>query len=67
MESVRDIVQVKRSVAVVPAEYLERWQVGFLSVLGEVGETDLPLRALAIVGDEEEVVHLPCRTVSAVG
>ena len=59
MKSVSDIVQVKGCVAVVPAENLERRQVGFLSILREVGETDLPLRPLAIVGDEQQVVRLP--------
>jgi len=59
----RDIVKVKNCVAVVPAEHLERRQVGFLCVLSEVGETDLPLGALAVVGDEQQVIRLPCSTV----
>ena len=66
-QRVSDIVEVKGGIAVVPAEHLERRQVGFVCVLGEVGEADLPLVALAVVGDKKEVIRLPGCAVSAVG
>ena len=67
VERVRDVVEVQGRVEVVPAEHLERRQVGLCSVLGEVGEADLPLVALAVVGNEEQIVRRPGRALGAVG
>ena len=58
---------MQRRVEVIPAEHLERRQI--LSGLGlrEMGEADLPLIALAVVRDEEQVVYGPGGTLGAIG
>ena len=58
-ELIRHVVEVEGGVQVVPAEDLEGGQVVLLAMLGKVGEADLALLALAIVGDEKQVVCLP--------
>src|SRR6185369_876822 len=58
---------MKRSVEVVPAEYLESRQVVAVLRPREVGEADLPLVPLAVVGDEEQVVRGPGGALGAVG
>ena len=51
-----DVVEVQGCIEVVPAEHLQRRQVVSVRGLGEVGEADLALVALAVVRDEEQVV-----------
>jgi hypothetical protein len=62
-----DGVEVQRGVTVVPAEYLECRQIVFGLRLREMGEADLALIALAIVGDKEQVVYGPSGTLAAIG
>ena len=54
-----DGVEVERRVEVVPSEHLEGRQVVAVLGLREVGEGDPAFLALAVVGDEEQVVGGP--------
>ena len=60
------VVQVKRRVEVVPAQDLQSRQVACRLRLGEMGERDPPLVALAVVRDEEQVVRGPARALGVV-
>ena len=62
-----DGVEVERRVEVVPAEYLEGGQVVAVPGLREVREGDPALLALAVVGDEEQVVGGPGLALGLVG
>ena len=62
-----DGVEVKRRVEVVPSEHLEGGQVVAVPGLREVGKGDAALVALAVVGDEEQVVGGPGLALGLVG
>src|SRR5208283_19015 len=51
---------------VVPPENLERRQVVPVRRAREMGKGDLPAIALAVIGNEEEIIGGPCRTIGAV-
>ena len=60
-------VEVERRVEVVPAEYLEGGQVVAVPGLREVREGNAAFLALAVVGDEEQVVGGPGSALGLVG
>ena len=55
------VVKMQAGIVAVPAEHLQRGQVVQVRVFGEVGQADLPLVALAVGRNEQEVVHVPGR------
>ena len=62
-----DGVEVERCVEIVPAEHLERGQVVAVPGLREMRKGDAALLALAVVGDEEQVVGGPGLALGLVG
>ena len=60
------MVEVERRVEVIPTEDFERRQVGLLSILGEVSQTDPALLAFTVVGNEKQIVSLPSGTFCTV-